>query len=213
MGLEAMTVMTIPVPAETSVLVPVETSVPVPAETSVTVPTETSVPVSTETSIPICVETIVSVPVKTLPQPKPYHKKKIATTTLRYNLHPYERLMNDARYFFCSAPSIYYEGIEAQVLAGIRDAARREGHRRNSYFPAGFGSICREETATLPDGTTYQLTATWIPDPMMRSSSEIGTQAGASRMQDGSCSCDCHCKAKKDQETQVEIIKSALSLY
>lgn len=42
--------------------------------------------------------------------------------------------------------------------------------------PLGFGAIQRVERVSLPDGTTYSLTATWTKDPHFQITKEVATQ-------------------------------------
>lgn len=73
----------------------------------------------------------------------------------------YDHLHLDPRFFFLGAPSNYREEHCAEELNNIRERSIRTGTRAVSFFPPTMDHIRKEETATLPDGTTYQLRSFW----------------------------------------------------
>ncbi|XP_069111816.1 uncharacterized protein [Argopecten irradians] len=89
----------------------------------------------------------------------------------------FEYLAEDPRFFFLGAPSSILEGNTAQLLKKNKNRARSQGQQFKRYFvPEGFLSVRRVERATLPDGTTYQLTDFWTKDPECKKTSDKATQ-------------------------------------
>ena len=84
---------------------------------------------------------------------------------------PYE--LHDPRTFFVGAPSSYMHGSAATFLQNKRREARSSGkldvHYRDPLEPPeGVAAIMKTERAILPDGTIYEMEATWVKDPRFR---------------------------------------------
>lgn len=73
----------------------------------------------------------------------------------------YDHLHLDPRFFFLGAPSSYRKEHCAEELIKVRERSIRTGTRAVSFFPPTLDHIRKEETAILPDGTTYQLRSFW----------------------------------------------------
>lgn len=84
---------------------------------------------------------------------------------------PYAFLAADPRLFFAGAPSAMFPSGAARILQEAHSRARKCGQRS-----LRFGAIQRVERVSLPDGTTYSLTATWTKDPHFQITKEVATQ-------------------------------------
>lgn len=73
----------------------------------------------------------------------------------------YHHLHLDPRFFFLGAPSSYRKEHCAEELIKVRERSILTGTRAVSFFPPTLDHIRKEETAILPDGTTYQLRSYW----------------------------------------------------
>ena len=86
----------------------------------------------------------------------------------------------DPRHFLAGAPSSLCDRFPASPLRRIRREALKQpissGQIHFSSFPDCLGSVKKVEKATLPDGTTYELTTTWTRDPDFRICCAVGTQ-------------------------------------
>lgn len=89
---------------------------------------------------------------------------------------PYVFLAADPRLFFAGAPSAMFPSGAARILQEAHSRARKCGQRSLHHVPLGFGAIQRVERVSLPDGTTYSLTATWTKDPHFQITKEVATQ-------------------------------------
>lgn len=89
---------------------------------------------------------------------------------------PYAFLAADPRLFFAGAPSAMFPSGAARILQEAHSRARKCGQRSLHHVPLGFGAIQRVERVSLPDGTTYSLTATWTKDPHFQITKEVATQ-------------------------------------
>ena len=92
---------------------------------------------------------------------------------------PYDH--HDPRTFFVGAPSSYLQGVPAAFLKKQRQEARGTGQWECRFQdplspPEGVAAIVKKERATLPDGTVYELEATWVRDPTFCMKSSKGTQ-------------------------------------
>ena len=86
----------------------------------------------------------------------------------------------DPRHFLAGAPSSLCDRFPASPLRRVRREALKQpissGQIHFSSFPDCLGSVKKVEKATLPDGTTYELTTTWTRDPDFRICCAEGTQ-------------------------------------
>lgn len=73
----------------------------------------------------------------------------------------YDHLHLNPRFFFLGAPSSYRKEYCAEELIKVRERSILTGTRAVSFFPPTLDHIRKEETAILPDGTTYQLRSFW----------------------------------------------------
>lgn len=89
---------------------------------------------------------------------------------------PYAFLAADPRLFFAGAPSAMFPSGVARILQEAHSRARRCNERSLHHVPLGFGTIQRVERVSLPDGTTYSLSATWTKDPNFQITKEVATQ-------------------------------------
>ena len=69
---------------------------------------------------------------------------------------------------FLAPPSLYQTSPEAARALLIRERARKADNYKGTVIPDGFGGVKKVERAYLPDGTIYELTAYWMPDPTCR---------------------------------------------
>lgn len=92
------------------------------------------------------------------------------------DMDPYAFLAADPRLYFAGAPSAMFPKGAAQILQEARSRARRCGQRTLHHVPLGFRAIQRVERVSLPDGTTYFLSATWTKDPHFKITKEAATQ-------------------------------------
>lgn len=91
-------------------------------------------------------------------------------------MDPYAFLAADPRLYFAGAPSAMFLTKAARILQEAHFRARRCGQRTLHHVPLGFGAIQRVEKVSLPDGTTYSLSATWTKDPHFTITKEVATQ-------------------------------------
>ncbi|CAC5357964.1 unnamed protein product [Mytilus coruscus] len=77
---------------------------------------------------------------------------------------------------FQAPPSRIQSSYEASKCMIVPEKARKTGKYSGSVLPSGYGSVRKDETCILPDGTVYKLTATWIQDPSFCSLKEKETQ-------------------------------------
>ncbi|CAC5400657.1 unnamed protein product [Mytilus coruscus] len=86
----------------------------------------------------------------------------------------YDFEMQDPRLFFAGAPSSYVNSCPA--LRDIRNIARITTNRSRRFVPVGFACMQKLERATLPDGTIYELTSTYVSDPSYKEIQTTDTQ-------------------------------------
>lgn len=65
-------------------------------------------------------------------------------------------------------PSLYQTSSEAARTLLIRESAKKAVNYKRTVIPDGFRGVKKVECAYLPDGTVYELTAYWMPDPTCR---------------------------------------------
>ena len=82
----------------------------------------------------------------------------------------------DPRLLFLGAPSASFQTPAARLLQSLRREALRGPVQSSTRCPAGVGFVRKTERAILPDGTIYELTATWVPDPEFQHKISKGTQ-------------------------------------
>jgi len=78
----------------------------------------------------------------------------------------YDFLEGDRRTFFLGAPSNYSDKFPAHQLRNIRRRARKIGDYTAHFCPEGVACVKKTERAVLPDGTTYSIATTWVPEPI-----------------------------------------------
>ena len=66
---------------------------------------------------------------------------------------------------FMAPPSMFQASPEAARAMIIREKAKSADTYINTILPTGYGGVKKVEKAILPDGTIYELTAYWMPDP------------------------------------------------
>lgn len=78
----------------------------------------------------------------------------------------YDAMGADPRLAFCGAPSTDINSGVAHLLRRIRRTVITNGRRSvQAYFPDNCACLIKREEATLPNGTTYKLTTTWVKEP------------------------------------------------
>ena len=74
--------------------------------------------------------------------------------------------MKDEKKRFMAPPSLYQTSEDAARVLCIREKARRSSQMyAGSVIPDGIGGVKKVEKAILPEGTVYEPSAYWMPDP------------------------------------------------
>lgn len=110
------------------------------------------------------------------PVPDYFLRRLEDISTASEDADPYAFLAADPRLFFAGAPSGMFPSGAARILQEAHSRARKCGQRSLHHVPLGFRAIQRVERVSLPDGTTYSLTATWTKDPHFQITKEVATQ-------------------------------------
>ena len=78
----------------------------------------------------------------------------------------YEAMAADPRLAFCGAPSSDSNCGVSSVLRHVRRTVLTNGRRRiQAFFPENGVCMVKREEASLPNGTKYKLTTTWVIEP------------------------------------------------
>ena len=89
--------------------------------------------------------------------PQPHHTDKRTC---------YEAMAADPRLAFCGAPSSDANSGVSSVLRRVRRTVLTNGRRRiRAFFPENGVCMIKREEASLPNGTRYKLTTTWVVEP------------------------------------------------
>ena len=89
--------------------------------------------------------------------PQPHHTDKRTC---------YEAMAADPRLAFCGAPSSDSDSGVTFVLRRVRRTVLTNGRRRiRAFFPENGVCMIKREEASLPNGTKYKLTTTWVIEP------------------------------------------------
>ena len=89
--------------------------------------------------------------------PQPHHTDKRTC---------YEAMAADPRLAFCGAPSYDANSGVSSVLRRVRRTVLTNGRRRiRAFFPENGVCMIKREEASLPNGTRYKLTTTWVVEP------------------------------------------------
>ncbi|KAK3583990.1 hypothetical protein CHS0354_001781, partial [Potamilus streckersoni] len=84
----------------------------------------------------------------------------------------------DPNHFFLGAPSTVMKSHAATVLQNIRHRAlcHKDGRKVEFLSPDSAACVLKKERCVLPDGSIYELTSTWIPDPEFKEKKEKASQ-------------------------------------
>ena len=78
----------------------------------------------------------------------------------------YQRWQGNPALFFLGAPSEFAPHAQGRILQRLRHRAKlRQGYQGIRHRDLGIYMIRRDERAVLPNGTTYELSATWVENP------------------------------------------------
>ena len=89
--------------------------------------------------------------------PQPHHTDKRTC---------YEAMAADPGLAFCGAPSSDANSGVSSVLRRVRRPVLTNGRRRiRAFFPENGVCMVKREEASLPNGTRYKLTTTWVIEP------------------------------------------------
>ena len=78
----------------------------------------------------------------------------------------YEATAADPRLAFCGAPSSDSNSGVSSVLRRVRRTVLTNGQTRiRAFFPENGMCMVKREEASLPNGTKYKLTTTWLIEP------------------------------------------------
>ena len=89
--------------------------------------------------------------------PQPHHTDKRTC---------YEAMAADPRLAFCGAPSSDANSGVSTILRRVRRTVLTNGRRRiRTFFPENGVCMIKREEASLPNGTRYKLTTTWVVEP------------------------------------------------
>ena len=99
----------------------------------------------------------VYIPTMRLYLPQPNHTDKRTC---------YEAMAADPRLAFCGAPSSDANSGVSSVLRRVRRTVLTNGRKRiRAFFPENGVCMIKREEASLPNGTRYKLTTTWVVEP------------------------------------------------
>lgn len=111
-----------------------------------------------------------------------------ATPVSNYFLRQLDDISAASRYmdpyaFLATDPRLFFEGFPLRCSQQEQpESSRRhtpelgDATKDSSTMSLGFGAIQRVERVSLPDGTTYSLSATWAKDPHFKSAKEAANQ-------------------------------------
>ena len=88
----------------------------------------------------------------------------------------------DPRLLFWGAPSTSFRTTAARLLQSLRREALGGPVGSSMRCPDGVGFVRKTERAILPDGTLYELTATWVPTRSFDRRSPWAPRRPSSRM-------------------------------
>ena len=78
----------------------------------------------------------------------------------------YEAMAADPRLAFCGVPSSETNSGVSSLLRRVRRTVLSNGRRRiRAFFPKNGVCMIKREEASLPNGTKYTLTTTWVTEP------------------------------------------------
>lgn len=128
----------------------------------------------------------------------------------------------DPREAFMGAPSIYAKTPQAECLRRIRMKSKMFGQLSNvnQFDPAPEVWLKRVEKAVLTDGTVYELTSMWFPDPtfIRRESKNTMTENTTpltrhmeTQTEESSLSITLSAKSTEEKETQCSIFSLNLN--
>ncbi|KAL3831680.1 hypothetical protein ACJMK2_023403 [Sinanodonta woodiana] len=128
----------------------------------------------------------------------------------------------DPREAFMGAPSLYAKTPQAECLRRIRMKSKMFGQLSNvnQFSPAPEVWLKRVEKAVLPDGTIYELSSMWFPDPTFirresKNTMTDNTKPIARHMEtqtkESSLSSTLSAKSTEEKETQCSIFSLNLS--
>ncbi|CAG2196562.1 unnamed protein product [Mytilus edulis] len=93
-------------------------------------------------------------------------EEKLSEERNRHLILPKKDDLKDEKKRFMAPPSLYQTSEDAARVLCIREKARRSSQMYSgSVIPDGIGGVKKVEKAILPDGTVYELSAYWMPDP------------------------------------------------
>ena len=95
----------------------------------------------------------------------------------------YRRWQGNPALFFLGAPSEFAPHAQGRILQRLRHRAKLcQGYQGIRHRDLGIYMIRRDERAVLPNGTTYELSATWVENPDATIRKDRSTQTDGDNM-------------------------------